>query len=259
MGLFPAGGEFSIDGFSSDTWQMYMLDWTIAVIPSLRVNLVSVPGRVGKRSAGTEIDSRIVHLALSCVNPNRAALMANLRAFSAAVDPRGGPHKLCLTDDDPDYYIWVVPNSEVPTSPKIIKADMDVVFEACDPHWYYTTPRSYSWAASNATPLVVANTNGNTSTPVHLHLVGPPVGMAASITIGFGASTVTYTGGLAGTDYVDIDTDKFTVTKNGINDIAHWGGDDFPLLPIGAAVPITWYDTSNLGATVTVTYNERSI
>jgi phage-related protein len=259
MGLFPAGGGFTIDGAHSDTWQMYCRMWSIAVVPGLRANLVSIPGKTGKKSAGTEIDSRIVRLSLSCVNPDRVAMMANLRAFAAKVDPRRGDHRLCLLDDDPNYFINVIPSSEVPVSPNFVVADLEIQFEASDPHWYYVTPRSYAWAASNATPLVVDNSNGNTSTPLHFHLVGPPVGVASSITIGYGGLTVTYTGGLTGADYVDIDTGNFTITKNDINDIAHWGGDDFPLLPIGGAVPITWYDTSNLGATVTVTYNERSI
>lgn len=259
MGLFPFGGGFTIDGVGSDTWRMYYKTWSISVVPGLRASLVAVPGRTGKKSAGVEIDSRIVRLSLSCFNPSRAGLMANLRAFSAAVDPRVGAHKLILTDDDPNYFIWVVPNSEVPASPELVKADFEVQFEAADPHWYYTTPRSYSWTANNTTTKVVDNINGNASTPVKFHVTGPTTGTATGIKISYAGSSFTYNGTLVSGDTLDVDTDAYTVLKNGVNDIANWGGDDFPLLPPGAAQTMTWHDTNNAGATVTISYNERSI
>lgn len=259
MGLFPLGGGFTIDGISSDVWCMYYQSWTISIMPSLRANLVSIPGRTGRKSTGTEIDSRIVQMVMSCSNQSRQALHANLKAFARAIDPRSGSHKLCLVDDDPNFYINVVPNTDVQATVNMIKADFTIQWEAADPHWYWITSRSYPWAANNATPLVVANSNGNDSTPVKIHIVGPASGTATGIIITFGGSTFTYNGSLISTDYLDIDTDAYTVTKNGINDIGNWGGDDFPFLAVGASLTMTWHDTNNAGATVTVSYNERSI
>lgn len=262
MGLFPYGGGFSIDGVFSDTWRMYYKDWGISIVPGLRASLVSVPGRVGKKNAGMEIDSRIVRMTVSCFNPSRQGMWANMMAFSAAVDPRVGTHKLILLDDNPTYYINVVPNSEVPAKPNLVVADFDIQFEAVDPHWYYMTPRSIpATAVSNSVGITVDNTNGSTTTPPKWTITRPSgTGTMTGVVLTYGGSTLTYNGTIAVGDVVVIDCDAYTITKNGVSDIANWGGDDFPLLAVGAAQPVTWHDTNAAtGAQLAVTYNERNI
>lgn len=259
MPIFPAGGGFTIDGVNNETWRIYCQKYSISVIPGLRASLVAVPGRTGKKSAGVEIDSRIVRLSLSCFNVSRSGMLQNLRDFSAAVDPRVGSHKLILSDDDPMFFINVIPTSEVPTSPEFVKADFEIQFEAADPHWYYINARSYSLTANNATPMVVDNINGNTVTPPTFTITRLTAGTVTGIKLTYNGSTFTYNGSIGAGDTLVVNTDNFTVTKNGINDIANWGGDDFPQLGVGAARSITWFDTNNVGANVVVAYNERSI
>lgn len=259
MGMFPYGGAFSIDGVSSDTWLMYIRTWTVAFVPGIRSRLVSTPGRVGKKSGGTEIDSRMVSLELSIFSPSQTQIMRAGRAFSAALDPRTGPHQLIMADADPMYYLMVEPASETPAQSNIVKADFTVQLEAADPHWYSITPRSYSWAAKAGSPLSVDNVNGNVSTPPTFTITGPTSGTATGIIISYGSSTLTYHGTIVSTDTVVINCNNMTITKNGINDIGNWGGDDFPYVPVGAGNTITWSDTNNVGANVTVAYTERCI
>lgn len=254
-GLFPAGGGFTVDEVHSDTWGMFYRSWAIGIMPSLRINLVSIPGRVGKRSAGTEIDSRVVHLSLTAVQQSRPVMMANMRAFTAAIDPRVGPHRLCLLDDDPDWFINVIPNTEISAAPALITADFDATFEAADPHWYYRNPRIYRWdAVSGSSLLGVDNTHGNTPTPPVITVV--PAVQMPGFTLVYGGSSFTFTGFLNAGDVVVVDVDEFAVTVNGVNRINAWSG-DFPLLPVGAGQTVTW--AANGGAHVTFTYTERSI
>lgn len=258
--LFPFGGSFSIDGISSDTWSMYYSNWEISIVPTVRANLVPVPGRTGKSNAGVEYDSRVVRMTITCLSPDRQQLHDYLRAFTAAIDPRAGGHRLILMDDDDQHYINVLPTSEVPVQPSLIIGTFDVQFEAPDPHWYFYIPRSLAWTpTSNGATTVLPNSNGNDSTPP-VWTIRKRVGSAAlsNIVLSYGGSTLTYTGSILDGDVVVIDCDHWTINKNGVPDINHWGGDDFPMVQPGGGV-VSWHDANAAGAQISVAYTERSI
>lgn len=267
--LFPSGGAFSIDGVHSDTWRMYMQSYDYALIPGLRVRLQSIPGRSGKRGKGAEIDSRIVRLSLVSVQANapqignvsaveRSAMHDRLHAFAAAVDPATGPHKLILLDDYPAWFLWVHTAAETPITPNLIIGTFQMQFEAADPFFYSTTARNVApTSVANAGALNLVN-NGNQPTPGVFTVTATPAAITGPLTLTLGGVGVTYGANLALNDVLVIDTDKLTVTKNGISDIANWSG-DFPLIPVGASVPLTYSCPAGGFASLSVQYTERNL
>lgn len=265
--LFPSGGAFSIDDVHSDTWRIFMKMYDIALIPGIRASLVSIPGKVGKRSGGMEIDSRIIRMVLASVQSNysrgitvveRSAMHDRLHAFAAAIDPRTGPHKLILLDDYPAWYINVHTASETPVAPNLIMADFTMQFEAADPHFY-------SNIGTVVAPAVVANgatlnlvNNGNQTTPAKFTLTAAGIPVTGTVTLTIGGVSVIYNGGIGLTDTVVIDTDAFAVTKNNISDIASWSG-DFPLIPPGVINALSYANSNAISATVGITYTERNL
>ena len=266
--LFPDGGAFSIDGVHSDTWRMFMKAYDFALIPGIRASLVSVPGKIGKRNAGMEIDSRIVHMTLASVQANynrgvtiseRSAMMDRLHAFAVAIDPRTGPHKLIFLDDYPAWYIGIHAASETPVTPNLILGDFQMQFEAADPHFYNNIPTAVAAAtiANNATRNLV--NNGSQPTPAKFTITAAGTTIAGTVTLTIGGVAVTYSGGITNpTDTIVIDTDALTVTKNGVSDIGYWSG-DFPLIPPGVINPMTYSSSGGLSANVAVSYTERNL
>ena len=265
--LFPNGGAFSIDGVHSDTWRMYMRSFDYALIPGLRLRLQSVPGRAGKRGQGAEIDSRIVRLNLVTVQANpqngvtiaeRSALNDRLHAFAKTVDPDTGPHKLILLDDYPSWYLNVHIAAETPVAPNLVLFEFQAQFEAADPFFYSITPRVVAATLmANGGSINLVN-NGNKSTPAVFTVTAAGVAIAGAITLTVGGIGVTYGGGISLTDTLVIDTDALTVTKNGVSDIGNWSG-DFPSVPAGASVPLTYNSTGGASANVAVNYTERNL
>lgn len=265
--LFPSGGAFSIDDVHSDTWRIFMKMYDIALIPGVRASLVSIPGKVGKRNAGMEIDSRIIRMVLASVQSNysrgitvleRSAMHDRLHAFAAAIDPRTGPHKLILLDDYPAWYINVHTASETPMAPNLIMADFTMQFEAADPHFYSNIGTIVPAATmANGASINLVN-NGNQSTPVKLTITAAGTAITGTITLTLNGVAVIYNGGVGLTDTVVIDTDAFTVTKNNISDIASWNG-DFPLIPSGVINALSYANSNAISATVGVTYTERNL
>lgn len=265
--LFPDGGAFSIDDVHSDTWRMFMKAYDIALIPGIRASLVSIPGKIGKRNAGMEIDSRILRMTLTSVQANynrgitifeRSAMHDRLHSFAAAIDPRTGPHRLILLDDYPGWYIDVHTASETPFAPNLILAEFQMQFEAADPHFYNNIPTVVASATiANAATRNLVN-NGNQPTPAKFTITAAGSVISGTISLTLGGVTVTYGGGINLTDTVVIDTDALTVTKNNISDIGFWSN-DFPLIPVGVIVPMVYNSSSGLSANVAVNYTERNL
>lgn len=283
--LFPLGGAFRIDGVHSDTWHMYLRSWAHQHTPTPRLNLVGVPGKVGKFAQQTELDSKLLSFDIACANltGGRQGMMADFRNFAAALDPRTGGHQMLLEDDNPGWVINVQPSSQSGAQANIQVqqtatgiAYFTMMLEAADPWWYSTTPRSISWqprSASNKT-LVVTN-NGNGETPPVFTITYPTggSGVLTGLKIAYNGSSVTYNGTIGSSDTVVIDCGNWTITKNGVIDITNWGQDGFPMIqgttdglapntpPRTSPVTttMTWTDTNNIGANVTVAYTERSL
>lgn len=284
--IFASGGAFLIDGVHSDTWRMYIRSWTGAHQPTPRANTADIPGRPGKIPLGAELSSRLVTVDLAVSAADKPTANDLLRLFSAATNPETGPHTLIFQDDQPNYKIGVFPSSLGGGQANLNWAaaangfaTFSVLFEALDPHWYsinsYTPPGS-GWQPRTTLASRTLNLSsfGNRATPIKFTIAYPSVsnvGVLTGIHIAYAGSSFTYNGTLGVGDTLVVDTSNFTVLKNGATDMAHWGGDDFPLLPgtttglapgsPPSAAPVVtsliWTDTNTVGANVTVAYTDR--
>lgn len=264
--LFPPGGFFSIDGVNSDAWAAYCRSWSHSLIPTTRNNLVDIPGRVGKRDAGSELSSRMVTLSIGMFNGgSRAGLFQLGRALAAALRPDTGPHMLQFLDDFPGWQIGVIPSADAAFAPNLVHATVDIPCEAGDPHFYSTTPQHVTWTPTGNGQTTNLTNRGNTSTPVKITItprVGAPPGALQNIVVQIAGAQVNYAGPIAAGDVVVIDTDAMTVTKNGVSDINGWSG-DFPQLPGNASLAqvsqAIYADQNGIGASVTFDFTDRQV
>lgn len=293
---FPAGGRFTIDGVDAGaTWNMFIRNPQHQHQPTMRSTPQDIPGRVGRYPGLMELSSRLLSLDIGCYDTDgHAAVMQHIIDFAAATDPRNGIHKLVLTDDFPGWWIGLTPSTQGSGQTDITLsqvgpgyATFTAQFEAVDPHWYKITSQSLAWAIpSGSLPAAsrqkIVNNAGNDSTPPKYTITytgatnrGSLTGMKIAYSSQYFSSSVTYNGiGAPGDVFViNTDPDNLIITKNGVNDIVNWGGDDFPFLPgtttglppfsppLASPVPttLTWSDTNNIGATVQIDYTERSV
>ena len=267
--LYPAGGTFSIDGVLSDTWHLFIRDWQHSLIPTPLHHLKGVPGRSGKKNSHAGLSSRVVTLDLTFAD--KATIFADMRAFASAINPvslgdpgaspfatADGSHQLIFIDDNPGFYLKVVPQGDVIVTSSAFYGEATIPFEAFDPFWYSTSSRSIAQAVASGGTIVVPNA-GNVTTPPVITVAYPSGGTGAltGVVLTIGTVTLTYNGTIAAGQSVVFDCDKFTVLNNGVNDFANWSG-DFPQIPSGGGV-LGYSDTNHVGATVTVAYTDRWI
>lgn len=279
--IFPDGGAFTLDGVHSDTWQMYVRSWTNTHQPTPRASTKDIPGRAGKIATQSEISSRLLTLDLGLYADDKPSANDLLRLFSAATSPETGPHTLILQDDQPQYQISVFPSSlgggqtnvnwaQAPYG----HATFTVQLEALDPHWYDTSPSAIPMWDTTSIGSIELLSAGNRATPPEWTIDYPSasnIGVLTGIVLTYAGTSFTYHGTLGVGDELVVDTNLFTVLKNGVNDMANWGGDDFPFVlgtttglspgspPAAAPVStiVTWSDTNGIGAHVNVEYTDR--
>lgn len=257
--LFAAGSAFSVDDVHSDTWQMYLRNWAIPILPSPRVSSSDIPGSVGKATMSQELSSRILSLDISALEPDRPKMHALLRAFAAANDPRSGPHRYELVDEFPGWYLNAIPTSDIQAQPTsaAVTVNFTVNLEAVDPFFYSKTAQSIDHRFPGFEQPTTLDNLGSEATPLVISVrprVGAP-GALTGFTITVAGVAVTYTGPINTGDLVVIDTGAQTVTKNGANALPRWTG-DFPLLPPGEST-VDWSDPGVVGGQVNFSYRER--
>lgn len=261
--LFAAGSSFKVDGVHSDTWRMYLRNWSMAMLPSTRSSLTDIPGRTGKRDAGSELSSRLLSYDLSIYQADAPQRHTLMRAFAAALDPRRGAHAIELVDEWPGWYISAIPVSDMTAAPEAgIKTDFTMAVEAADPHFYSTASQTVTWVPTASGQATTLTNPGNTDTPLIITVSKRPAagGTLQNFDIVVGGVHVHYAGVVVGGDTLVIDTGAFTVKKNNVNDIANWSV-DFPPLPGGPALgvvsAVSMTDQNNQGATVRFDYRAR--
>lgn len=254
--LYPTGSAFSIDGVLSDRWHVVIgsIQWN--VLPSARSNLLNIPGLIGKANPGAEWSSRLFSLDL--VFLDRGAIFTDMSGLSAALNPINGDHQLILLDEQPGWHINCIPaaDSQLRTGPNTGKVTL--ALEAADPLWYSNTSRTEGGTLTNGGAPLALPYGGNVSAPPVITVTVPPTATQpiTGIKLSYGGSAVNYAGSLSAPgDKLVIDCGKYTVTKNGGNDIANWSG-DFPFVPVGGG-SAGWSDTNNQGGVVQFVYPDR--
>lgn len=265
----------SIGGVHTGDYGLYLNKKTIDLLPKSRDIEQTIYGRPGRYDYGTELGQRFVKTNFTMIGSDRPDLVDNLKQFAAVVDPRKGYQKI-IFDDDPNHFIWGKYTSQASPSVDYMMTHgkFALTFKCDDPFFYAVDSRSVNWSAPYNGQTTVTN-NGSVACPVTITLKAPgdtseSYAAAGIGTTNYGSGTktsnvkitingvsVTYTGEISGSDVVKIDTKEFTVTKNGVNDIAHWSG-DFPDLAAGSNT-ITETDEMGVGASVTFDFTERWI
>lgn len=228
---------FTLGGHHSDEFGAFLTAYQVPPTPTTRDNELQLDGRTGVYDAGTEL-SRLdvsMQVGLWVASGSRASINDAVRRLTALLDPRLGYQALSF-DEDPDYYLLAKLTSTSGTTqinafPKgrngEMAAQVDVAMKAADPHWYSTAhPRV-------TVPSGVINNPGLAPTPVVITLTGTAnTGAGTHKGVIIGGVEVGYQGALNTGQQVVIDTDLWSLTKGGVNDIGNWYG-EMPLLPGG--------------------------
>lgn len=252
--LYPVGGEFTIDGVSSDTWHCQITQWHANLLPTLRMNTPDIPGRAGKANAGVEFSSRIVSADVAFLQ--MSTIRDDIEGLADALDPTVGTHAFVIVDDFPGRHLNVVPNADMPIARVPAVATFTMSLEALDPFWYSNTSQSIAWNATASSPITLPNAGSAAADPVFtITYPAGGVGALTGIHITIAGVTVQYNGSISNTDTVVIDSGKMNVTKNGVADNGNWSN-DFPQIPKGGA-QATYSDTNAVGAHIVVSYTER--
>jgi predicted phage tail component-like protein len=261
--------SFSFDGTRADEFGIYLGQSHRRLHGGTRERRVTIPGRPGQYDAGSEPDMRQLELELAMIAPDRRTLNENLHAFAAVMDPTKGYRQL-IFDDDPERCLYAKLVGDVPNDLVMLYSTFTITVQA-DPYYYDLEPTMITWNATGGGSTTIEN-GGTAECPVQITVTPLTVGRVRQVAAGLGGvgallaplsaptltvagTTVGYTGQLLPGDTVVIDTDAYTLEKNGTLAIEDWTG-EMPLLPPGD-VALVENDSHDVGATFELSFTQR--
>jgi phage-related protein len=198
------------------------------LLPATRDYFEEVPGRDGEFDFGCDLEGQI--LELHCVIETTRATWAVTRNLLAGyLNPKLGEQELTFNDESGVVY-KVRYAGNIPLTFYPFAREFTIPFKMCKPHRLASTQSTLdeTGKAVNA---------GNDETPFVVTITGPVTNPSVVV----GTETMTYTGELTAGDTLIIDTEKMTVTFNGVNALGNYNN-VFPMLAVGdndVTIPLT--------------------
>lgn len=259
----------SIDGIPDHDFGIQVLDSVIfPSIPETRQKTLEIPGRNGVWNFGADMGVRVFNIPCIVQTASQSALSTATRALASALfDSRGHPKTVKLSfDHDPGifYNVSCTGNLQVNRLEFGKTGNFVLSLVAHDPHGYgpdvvisrtissgvdsfwmeYHTaePESLAYVTADGdvymvylpeqagadNKTIVITNSGNVDVYPKISIKNEGVNTIS----GFSISGFSYIGTLAPGDAVSIDSNDFTLTKNGLNDLNNMNG-DFPILNLG--------------------------
>lgn len=189
------------------------------LLPGTRDDSEDVPGRDGEIDFGCDFKPRTLELKVSA-KTDAVSREQLKRTITRWLNPKAGAKPLAFSDDiEKTYYVRYA--GKIDPSQWVDYLEFTIPFKASDPLIYGT----YEKTKTGSGTLVNA---GNYETPLAITIYGPVVNPQVSI----GNTALSYTGVLAESDILTIDTGSMTVKLNGANAMAGYTG-GFPKLQPG--------------------------
>jgi phage-related protein len=251
------GNLFTYDGV--DCWAAFgafSLGYTIPPFPNTRENDLDLVGHTGSYDAGTEVSRLDTSMQVGLwTNQGRAAIRQQIREFMALMDPRKGYRQLAF-DEDPDYYLWAKLTSSsgsggatISAGDREVAATLDLTFKSKDPHWYSVSSPTVTMPAFTSAASQTIDNVGRADTPAIITVTATS-SVVGGFTVTLDGVPIGYSGDMTTGNVVVFDTDRWVVTRNGLNAIDKWTG-KMPLVPPDAST--ISIDKAGLSAVLTYT------
>lgn len=195
-------------------------DNRIDLLPGTRDYFESVPGRPGEYDFGCDLDSML--LELHCVvETSKTEWPAKRATIAGYLNPLLGEQDLTFADE-PGRVYKVRYAGSVSVTNFIDGREFTIPFKMCKPYRIATTESVLVGSG-------IATNGGNVETPCVVEIIGP----VTNPTVTIGGVEMTYTGIVTASDTVQIDTERYICTFNGVNALANYNL-KFPHLSVGA-------------------------
>ena len=193
------------------------------LLPGTQENTETIPGRHGEIDFGSRFQSRTLELHVAMEGIDRSQREQIKRTIAKYLNPILGPQNLIFADDVEKTY-RVKYAGKIDLTQFANWLEFTIPFKAGDPFIIGSFEKMHVGSG------IVTN-EGTFETPVIIEVKGPVTNPSVTI----GGTTLTYTGSLSSADTLIIDTEKMTVTFNGVNALANYSG-GFPKLQPGDTV-----------------------
>lgn len=191
------------------------------LMPSLKEFTDEVPGRHGEINFGNKLGSRLLELHVASIDgltPEQKEFLK--RDFAKYLNPVAGAKNLVFSDDLEKTYV-VKYAGKIDLTQYADWMEFVIPFKMANPY----IVGSFEKKQTGSGTLI---NNGNVETPVTIEIAGA----ITNPSITFGTYILTYTGTIPAGQTLVVDTEKMTVTLNGVNVLNNWSG-GFPKLQPG--------------------------
>jgi len=196
-------------------------DNRIDLLPGTRDYFESIPGRDGEFDFGCDLEGQI--LELHCmIYTTRSTWPAMRNTIAGFLNPKLGTQALTFADE-PGVVYYVRYSGKVSLTQYPFVREFTIPFKMCNPHRMASSQGSLTGSGT-------AVNGGNDVCPIIVEIVGPVINPSVTVA----GLTMTYTGTVTASDKVIIDTEKRTVTFNGVNALGDNFNNVFPKLVVGS-------------------------
>jgi len=210
------------------------------LMPSLKEYTEEIPGRHGEVNFGNKLGSRMLELHVASVDGLTPEQKESLkRDFAKHLNPVAGAKNLIFSDDIEKTYT-VKYAGKIDLTQYADWMEFVIPFKVTNPYIIGSFEKKQIGSGT-------LTNNGNVETPVIIEIAGA----ITNPSITFGTYTLTYTGTIPDGQTLVVDTEKKTVTLNGVNVLSNWSGGFPKLQPGNTSV------TAN--SNVTIRWRERWI
>lgn len=252
---------FSIDGTSDTDLGITALEGTLFnILPETREKTLTIPGKNGLWDFGADLSGRMFEIPCMIQAASEAALQTAFRTLAnALVTNAGKPADVSLIFDHDSAVTYTVRYAGNMAADRLeIGKTGKFVLQlwAADPYGYgpdASTNKDITTSGDAAATITINNT-GN----VEILPVITVKNNGASTLEGFTVGSLVYAGDLLATESVIINSDSYTLTNDGANDLKNMTG-SFPVFDPGNDTLIYSDSAASRTVNVKVDYNLRYI
>lgn len=227
------------DGVLHPLGVVVLRDSRQVLLPGTRENTEAIPGRHGEIDFGSEFQPRVMELQVATSTDPDAREQLK-RTLAKWLNPLMGAQPLIFSSDiEKTYYVKYAGKIDLTHYPNFL--EFTIPFKSSDPFMVGSFERQHIGSG-------VLTNEGTFEAPVKIEIIGPVTNPSVTI----GSSTLTWTGTVGVGNKLEIDTERMTVTFNGVNALANYEGGFPKLQPGGTEVTVS-------GGTITFTWRGRWI
>jgi predicted phage tail component-like protein len=248
--------SFSFGGVDFATYGVYIQQGKdISVMPPTRENILEIAGKHGVYDFGSHYNARYIEIPCVVVGTSRTDLLSKLDLVKTQLDVLEGDRQLVF-DDQSDRYYNAKYDGDMMATISICTCELSIPMICVDPFAYSKT-ETVSEKTISSTPDTVTEKPGGMVEIKPVWRVIPGSNLSgATITINNATldQSLSWTGDLLQTDYLEIDSENWTVKKNTTISMGTVNSGLFPTLKAGSVNSIK---TDGFTGTLRITYRNK--